>query len=161
VHRVGQLVSHLTARVSPDEAARARRILPASAWSLFDAMPVADRRHGLDVARRLLEAGIDDGDVLGAALLHDAGKGRRLRLWHRIGGVLLAAVSPRLLQRLADPDPASSGYPWYLFVHHEVLSARLAREAGLSERAAAFIRGESSPTDASLAAALGRADDAS
>jgi hypothetical protein len=161
VHRVAQLVSHLTARVAPGEEALARRILPATAWALFDAMPVADRRHGLDVANRLMGAGVDDPELLAAALLHDGAKGRRVRLWHRVGGVLLEAVSPRLLARLADPDQASRGYPWYLYLHHGELSARLARQAGLSERTAAFISGEVAAGDTGLAAALRRADDAS
>jgi len=161
LHRVGQFVSHLTARVAPDEEALARRILPASAWSLFDAMPVADRRHGLDVAHRLIAAGIDDREVLAAALLHDGAKGRRLRLWHRVGGVVLEALSPRLLARLATPDPGSRGYPWYLYLHHGELSAGLARKAGLSERTAAFIAGYAAGADVELAAALQRADDAS
>lgn len=156
-----QLVSHLTARVGADEQALARRILPASAWGLFDAMPVADRRHGLDVAKRLIDAGIDDGDLLGAALVHDAGKGRHVRLRHRVGGVLLAAFAPRLLARLGDPDPAARGYPWYLFLHHDEVSAQIARAAGLSARAASFITGSADPADASLAGALRRADDAS
>jgi hypothetical protein len=161
VHRVAQLVSHLTARVAPDEEALARRILPGPAWGLFDGMPVADRRHGLDVAQRLLAAGVDDRDVLAAALVHDGAKGRRLRLWHRVGGVLLEAVSPRLLGRLASADPAAAGYPWHLYLHHGELSARLAREAGLSERTVAFIAGRAIAADAPLAAALRRADDAS
>ena len=62
MHRVGQFVSHLTARVTPDDEAAAHRVLPANAWELFDRMPVADRRHGLDVAHRLLAQGIDDRD---------------------------------------------------------------------------------------------------
>ncbi len=161
MHRVAQFVGHLTARVAPDEAALARRVLPATAWPLFDGMPVADRRHGLDVVHRLLAAGVDDREVLAAALVHDGAKGHRLRLWHRVGGVLLETVSPRILARLATPDPGSRGYPWHLYLHHGELSARLAREAGLSERTVTFIAGRALPSDAALAAALQRADDAS
>jgi len=161
VHRVGQFVSQLTARVTPDDAAAAHRILPASAWGLFDGMPVADRRHGLDVAQRLLAQGIDDRDVLAAALLHDAAKGRRLRLWHRVGGVLLARFAPRALKRLATLDPASPGYPWWVFVHHARLSADAALGAGLGDRAVAFIAGSAGAPDQRLASALHAADEAS
>lgn len=156
-----QLVGHLTARVGPDEAALAHRILPTGGAVLFDAMAVADRRHGIDVVHRLLATGTDDPDLLAAALLHDAAKGRRLRLWHRVTGVLLAALAPALLDRLGNPDPGSRGYAWYLFVHHQPLSADLAASAGLPPRAVAFIRGEPSPADAELAARLKAADDAS
>jgi hypothetical protein len=154
-------VNHLTARVTPDDEVSARRMLPASAWALFDAMPVADRRHGLQVARRLLAQGIDDGDLLAAALLHDGAKGQRLRLWHRVAGVLLAHLAPGMLGRLASPDSASTGYAWWVFLHHAQLSAEAARRAGLSERAAGFISGSVAMGDEGLAAALHAADEAS
>ena len=161
MHRVTQLVGHLTARVSVADLDLARRILPARAWALFDAMPVADRRHGLDVARALLARGVDDREVLAAALLHDVAKGARLRIWHRVGGVLLAAVAPGLLQRIASPDPGSRRYAWHLFLHHAELSAQAVRQAGLPDRTAAFIAGTAGGPDAALAKALRAADDAS
>jgi len=143
-----------------DELAQAERILPASAWPLFVAMPVADRRHGLDVAQRLMAAGIDDPDVLCAALLHDAAKGRRLRLWHRVSGVLLEALAPRLLERLARRDPSERN-AYYLYLHHGDLSAQAALRAGCSQRTAAFIFGNVSSADAGLATTLHEADEAS
>lgn len=160
MHRVAQFIGHLTARVSHDDAELARQILPPGAWPLFSAMPVADRRHGLDVVARLLGAGWDDRELLTAALLHDVAKGRRLRLWHRVGGVLLDALAPSLLRRLASADVGSSGYPWYLYLHHAELSARAALEAGCSDRTAVFIRGSASGADAPAAAALLAADEA-
>jgi len=138
-----------------------RRILPAPAVALFEAMPVADRRHGLDVAEKLLRAEHDDQDLLAAALLHDAAKGHRLRLWHRVAGVLLQATTPSLLARVASPNPASWRHPFHLYLHHAPLSAALAVGAGCSERAGAFIRAETTTADAQLLRALARADDAS
>jgi hypothetical protein len=161
VHRVEQFLGHLTARVRADEAALARSVLPAAAWPLFAAMPVADRRHGLDVVQRLLAAGHNDPELLQAALLHDAAKGRRLRLWHRVSGVLLEAFAPRALERLASPEPGSWRHPFHLYLHHADLSADAARAAGCSERAACFIGGPVPDADASLAAALHAADEAS
>jgi len=161
VHRVGQFVSHLTARVTPDDEIAAHRILPATGWPLFDGMPVADRRHGLDVAQRLLAQGVDDRELLAAALLHDAAKGHRLRLWHRVGGVLMARLAPGALARLASPGPGSGGNAWWVFLHHAQLSADAARSAGLSNRVAAFISGSAPATDERLAIALHAADEAS
>jgi hypothetical protein len=160
MHRVTQFVSHITARVRPEEAALARRLLPGSTWDLFQVMPVADQRHGLDVVTRLLEAGRDDPDVLVAALLHDAGKGGALRLWHRVGGVLLQAFMPRRLAAIAARD-ASVANPWYVFLHHAELSAVAAEAAGASHRSVAFIRGQAAEPDAPLARALAEADEAS
>lgn len=161
MHRVEQFIGHLTAHVRPDEAALARRILPERAWPLFAAMPVADRRHGLDVAQRLLVVGHDDPDLLVAALLHDVAKGERLRLWHRVAGVVLDVVAPRTLARLASPDPRSWRHAFHVYLHHAELSADAARAAGCTERSAAFIRGAPAEADGALAAAFQQADEAS
>jgi hypothetical protein len=161
VHRVEQFVGHLRARVGADETDRARRILPDAAWPLFARMPVADRRHALDVVDRLTAAGHDDHDLLVGALLHDCAKGQRMRLWHRVAGVLLEAVMPRALSRLAVAEPRSWRFPFHLYLHHAHLSADAAAAAGCSPRAAAFIRGTPAEADASLAAAFKAADEAS
>lgn len=161
MHRVAQFIGHLTARVDPGEEARARHLLPDAAWPLFAAMPTADRRHALDVAAHLLASKQTDPDLLAAAMLHDAAKGHRMRLRHRVAGVLLQAVAPRALSRLASPDEASWRYPLHLYLHHADLSAEAALRAGCPTRTADFIRGTSEPADAPLAAALLRADGAS
>jgi hypothetical protein len=161
VHRVGQAVAHVRARITPEEAALVRRFLPAGGVQLFESMPAADRRHGLDVANKLLLEGQDDPDLVGAALVHDAAKGHRMRLWHRVAGVLLEAASPRLLRRLASPDPRSARHPFHIHLHHARMSAELAIAAGCAPRLAAFIRGEADESDARLLDALTRADDAS
>lgn len=158
---MGQFVGHLTARVHPSEAELVRRVLPPAAVELFDAMPVADRRHGLDVAQRLLAAGFDDRDVLAAALLHDAAKGHAMRLWHRVGGVLLEAAAPRMLERLASSNPRSWRHGFHRYLHHGPMSADAAVAAGCAPRVGAFIRGATDAADATLAAALRAADDAS
>jgi hypothetical protein len=124
-------------------------------------MPVADRRHALDVVDRLLHAGHEDPDLLAAALLHDAAKGHRMRLWHRVAGVLMEAAAPRLLARLASPDPRSRRHPFHLYLHHASLSAEAAAGAGCSPRTIALIRGTADGPDTSLAAALAAADEAS
>lgn len=161
MHRVGQFVAHVRARVQPDEERLARRLLPPEAFALFARMPVADRRHALDVAGRLLAAGHDDPDLLAAALLHDAAKGHRMRLWHRVAGVLLERFAPSLLRRVADPRPGSVRHPFHLYLHHAPMSAELAQRLGCSPRAGAFIRGTAAGPDAPLQAALEAADDAS
>ena len=161
MHRVGQFVAHVRAKVEPAEEALVDRVLPPDAARLFRSMPVADRRHGLDVVARLLERGHDDPDLLAAALLHDAGKGGRMRLWHRVAGVLLEAVAPSALRRLALPDPTSWRHPFHLYLHHDAISAELAVGAGCSPRVGGFIRGQPSEADAPLQAALKAADDAS
>lgn len=161
MHRVEQFFGHLTARVGPQETELARRILPPDSRPLFEAMPVADRRHALDVVQLLLAGGHDDPDLLAAALLHDAAKGHRVRLWHRVAGVMLEAAAPRLLARLGSVDQRSARYPFHLYLHHAEISANAALVAGCSGRTAALIRGQASSDDVGLAAALAAADEAS
>jgi hypothetical protein len=153
-------VAHVRARVEPEEEALVHRILPERGVALFESMPVADRRHGLDVAERLMRSGQDDADLLAAALLHDAAKGHRMRLWHRVAGVLLEALAPSVLRRLASADAASWRHPFHLYLHHQPMSASLSTEAGCPPRVAGFIRGEVPAVDAQLLRALTRADDA-
>ena len=154
-------MAHLRARVAPEEEEFVRGVLPPDAARLFATMPVADRRHALDVSGRLLAAGHDDPDVLCAALLHDAGKGHRMRLWHRVAGVLLQAFTPGLLRRLASADPRSWRHGFHLYLHHADLSAEMASAVGCGPRTAAFIRGSGAGDDARLQRALTEADDAS
>ena len=158
--RVRQFVLHLSARVDAADEARAAALLPPRARSLFLAMPVADRRHALDVAARLVSAGHADPELLAAALLHDVAKGRRMTLPYRVAGVVLEAVAPRLLRRLASADNASWRYPFHLYLHHSDLSAEQVEAAGCSTRVAGLIRGHASPADGALLAALRAADDA-
>ncbi len=154
-------MAHVRARVEPAEEAFVGGVLPPGGVDLFRAMPVADRRHGLDVAEKLVSAGVDDRDVLGAALLHDAAKGHRMRLWHRVTGVLLESFAPSLLERIASPDPRSWRHPFHLYLHHERLSAELALASGCSPRLGAFIEGGANGEDLLLQRALKVADDAS
>jgi hypothetical protein len=156
-----QAVAHVRARVDPGEEAVARRVLPSRALALYEAMPVADRRHALDVVDKLLAAGHDDPDLLAAALLHDAAKGERMLLWHRSAGVLLESLAPRLLRLLASDDERSWRHPFHLYLHHDRLSAELATGAGCGARVAAFIIGAVDEADEHLLGALKRADDAS
>jgi hypothetical protein len=162
MQRVRQFAAHLTARVDPAEEADARRLLVGRTWHLFASMPVADRRHALDVATRLRAAGHADPDLLAAALLHDVAKGGRMRLWHRVAGVLVVAVSPWLLERIASPAPRSWRYRFHLYLHHDRLSADQAEAAGASRRTVGFLRRTLTDSgDAQLARALKAADDAS
>ena len=162
MRRVGQFVAHVRAGVGPVEEAFARRTLPAPAWSVFAGMPVADRRHALDVVERLRADGHDSPDLLAAALLHDAAKGQRMRLWHRVGGVLLEALAPSMLRRLAVADPTSWRHPFWLYLHHGPMSAELAEQAGCTPATARLIRGTpGGEPEAQLLRALRAADDAS
>jgi len=154
-----QLGRHVVARVRPVERAALAEWLTPAQLALFDGMPAADRRHGLDVVGALRAAGVSDPDVLQAGLFHDAGKGRSIRLWHRVAwslGELLGAWVHAAAARLPGGDDAMARLR-----DHDERSAELARAAGCTERAASLIRGAVSAADRGALAALQAADEAS
>ncbi len=159
LYRGRQFFGAVRPRVDPSLRDEAFRLLREPERRLFESMTLRDQQHCLAVYRRLRQQGQVDHDLLVAALLHDAGKGR-IALWHRVVFVLLEARAPGILRRLAAPGdgpgwPASGGL--YRCLHHHELGAKLAEEAGSSDRVVALIRGDA-PDDA--LATLRAADDA-
>lgn len=153
-----QVWRHLRARVDPAERdALAIELHPAE-LTLFDAMHVADRRHGLDVVARLRADGVEDREVLLAGLLHDCAKGDTgvvpriaYSLGQRYGAWAwhVAAMVPRwraALTRLGG---------------HAEASARLAASAGASSRVVDLIRHQDAPVDPVAGELLRLADEAS
>ncbi len=144
--------------MTPEE----RRALAAWArpaeLALFDAMHLADRRHGLDVVAYLRRAGVADRDVLAAGLLHDCGKGATgwpprvaWSLGERYGAWIHAAASRipgwrDAMRRLRD---------------HAELSAASVEAAGLPSFAVALVREQAAPTDPVFGRVFHAADEAS
>ena len=154
-----QLGRHVAARVRPVERAALAEWLTAAQLALFDAMPVVDRRHGLDVVAALRAAGVEDGDVLMAGLFHDVGKGRSIRLWHRVAwslGELLGPWVHHLASRLPGGDDAMARLR-----DHAERSAELAAAVGCPPRTVALIRGDGARGGEAELVALHAADEAS
>jgi hypothetical protein len=157
--RIRQFVRYVTGRVSAVERDALRTWLTAEQVALFDSMHRADRRHGLDVVAKLRRDGHADPDLLLAGLLHDCGKGRSLRLWHRIGwslGERYGAGVRRGFERLPTFRMAFT-----VIAEHADVSADMALAAGASERCAELIRHQAAPIDDELGVALQLADEAS
>jgi hypothetical protein len=118
IYRVRQFFRAATAWFRPEDCEDIQRFLPPAAFDLFQAMPGYDRNHALNVRRTLQQEGNTDPDLLAAALLHDVGKTAHpagaLRLWHRVAVVLMRAVWPGLLERLAKDQPRSWRRPFYV-----------------------------------------------
>jgi hypothetical protein len=156
LHRSRQLVGALRPRVDAERRAEAFALLRDGERRLFASMTPRDQQHCLDVYARLRAKSGDDRELLVAALLHDAGKGR-VALWHRVAYVLLAARATRLLDRAVRQGGPGEGDGWrqalYRCRHHEALGAALARAAGATERVAALIAGDDVPGQAALTAA--------
>ena len=104
-------------------------------------MTTWDQRHGLDACRALQRRGFEDVELLQAALIHDCGKAAApIRLWHRVGAVLIKALAPELWWSRFRAAPGSWRYALYVYREHPVLGAQMAREAGCSARVAWLIR---------------------
>ena len=156
--KIRQTRRHVFARVTREERQALATWLTPAELGLFDAMHVADRRHGLDVVAVLRSEGTVEQDLLVAGLLHDCGKGDAglisrvlvsLEQAHLGWPARIAAVLPpvrRTLQRLRD---------------HAELSARLAAGAGCSERTCELIRWQDDPRDPVAGEQLRLADEAS
>ena len=136
-HRLRQGLAALRPAIPTDrDAILAQALTPAQAVA-FCALPAHDQAHLCRVYRTLRSHGVDDRDLLAAALLHDLGKvaGRcHVRLVDRVARVLLRRLAPALLRRLARlPAPA-----WRcglaLAVNHAALGAARAAELGGSPR---------------------------
>ncbi|MFL5768562.1 MAG: hypothetical protein ACJ765_00615 [Chloroflexota bacterium] len=152
-----QFRSHVGARVAPGERADLVEWLTPAQLALFDAMHVADRRHGLDVAASLRREGVTEPDVLVAAVLHDAGKGET-----SVGPRIAYAVGQRygpLAWRAAGLVPGWKAAIATLRAHAET-SAELARQAGCSPRTVALIRDQEAPRDPEFGELLRLADEA-
>jgi hypothetical protein len=143
--KIARTRSYVRARVSRAEHETLTDWLTPAPLLVFDSMPMADRRHGLDVVACLRSQGVTDSDLLVAGLLHDCGKGPRIRLVHRVawslgekygawvwGGARVLPTFTRALQQLRD---------------HAERSARLAEQSGCSSRTVELIRHQDEPVD--------------
>jgi HD-like signal output (HDOD) protein len=138
-YRIRQFFASLGAGLSAQERQIVAARLGQEQQRLFYAMTARDQRHCLDVFYALRRGGCEDEEVLLAALLHDVGKGP-VRLWHRVAYVLLRAIWPRLLARLAQPE--GRGWRWAMasLADHAARGAALAEAAGTPAPVVELIR---------------------
>jgi hypothetical protein len=137
--------SYLRARVSDAEREALAERLTAVQLALFDRMQLADRRHGLDVMADLAGRGQTDADLLLAGVLHDCGKGPRVRFAHRVAWSLGQRYGAWIWLAAAHMPTFRTGLA--AMRDHAERSARLAAEAGCSARAVDLIRHQENPTD--------------
>jgi hypothetical protein len=131
--------------VCADERAELEGWLTPAQIALFDAMAAADRRHGLDVVAHLRASGAADADLLVAGLLHDCGKGRRIRLVHRVAWSLGSRYGAWIWQESSHLPTFRAGLA--SLRDHARRSAELAENAGCSTRTIELIRNQETPTD--------------
>jgi hypothetical protein len=152
-----QFRAHLAARVAPAEREALEDWLTPAQLAMFDAMHVADRRHGLDVVATLRRDGTAEPEVLLAGLLHDAGKGHT-GVGPRVAYSLGQAYGPSIW-RMAAVVPGWRTDLARLRAHAE-LSARAAAAAGCPPRTVELIRFQDAPRDPDAGERLRLADEA-
>lgn len=157
--KVRQAMRHVSGRVQPAERDELRTWLSPPQLALFDSMHRADQRHGLDVVARLRADGHGDPELLLAALLHDCAKGPSVRLPHRVAWSLGERYGEAVLRPFSVLPGFASAFE--RLRHHADGSARLALEAGCSQRTAELIRHQAAPVDPEAGVALRLADEAS
>jgi hypothetical protein len=156
--KIRQTKRHVLARVSERERARLVDWLTPAQLAVFDAMHIADRRHGLDVVKALRAGGSADPEVLLAGLLHDAGKGDAgllARVVYSLGTADITWVEP-----VTGWVPGMRGTLMRLRTHQET-SARIAEAAGCPPRTVELIRWQDDPRDPDAGERLRLADEAS
>jgi hypothetical protein len=156
-NRTRQFRAHLRARVASEERAALVAWIAPAQLALFDAMHIADRRHGLDVVASLRAEGAREPDLLIAGLLHDAGKGDT-GIWPRVAyslGSRYGAWIPRAASVIPGFRPALER----LRTHAET-SAALAAGAGCTPRTVELIRNQDAPLDPEFGELLRLADEA-
>lgn len=155
--KVRQFRAHLRASVGPAERPELETWLTDAQLAMFDAMHVADQRHGLDVIATLRSESVTDPEVLLAGLLHDAGKGQT-GLWLRVAYSLGQAFGS-WVPRVAAVVPSFAAALVLLRDHAET-SASMALAAGCSPRTAELIRHQDAPIDPDAGRLLKLADEA-
>lgn len=156
--KVRQFQRHVVGRVTPAERAALAGWLTPAQSELFEGMHRADQRHGLDVVGSLRRGGHDDPDLLLAGLLHDAGKGPGVGLWHRVAWSLGERYGDRVT-RVASKFPGFAA-AFERIGDHADRSAALARAAGCTARTVELIRNQAAPLDPLHGEALRLADEA-
>ncbi|MDQ3544053.1 MAG: HD domain-containing protein [Actinomycetota bacterium] len=133
-HLARRFVTSLSRRPpTVDDNAWVRSWLTDREADLWYSMPVPDRRHSIDVARRFRERrpGATNVEMAGA-LLHDVGKSASGL--GTFGRVFATIVGPRTIRLRRYHD-------------HEAIGAEMAARAGSDPAAAALIRGEGPGAD--------------
>lgn len=157
MRKARQARTHLGARVRPGERRSLAAWMTPRELALFDAMHIADRRHGLDVAAYLRRAGVTDRDVLAAGVLHDCAKGDT-GIGPRIAWSLVEAVGP-WVPALAGHLPGWNTALDRLRDHAEA-SAVVCEQVGLAPHAVALVRAQAAPGDLPFGAVFHAADEA-
>jgi hypothetical protein len=101
----------------------------------------------------------EDPALFAASLLHDCGKGN-VHLWHRVAYVLLAAMAPWLLRRIAIEHGRAWRRALWRLLHHPELGARIVAATGADSDIVRMVRDQDAAEPDARLALLQAADEA-
>lgn len=166
-YRIRQFLQAAFGRPDAEIREQARALLDPPLWDLFCQMPRAEQTHALRVYRTLLDQGLRQPDLLGAALLHDVGKTRvSSSVFGKVAVVLVRTIAPQAAERWGSGPAIGWRKPFAAARQHPAWGARMIRDAGGSQSLGALVErhhepdhaGGSSSTDGGLLKALQTAD---
>jgi putative nucleotidyltransferase with HDIG domain len=147
LYRLRQFWHTLTSNTISSVSAQALALLSLQQKVLFDQLQPGEKSHALEMARKLMEQGELQSDLLVAAMLHDIGKLQYpLHPIERAMVIIVKAASPSLAARIGClPEGGWENVPWWrkafvLAEHHAAWGADLARQSGVSPLAEILIR---------------------
>ncbi len=159
-HRLRQFLGALRPHVSAEQRAGAYRYLNDAQRSVFESMTLRDQQHGIEVLSGVTNStSTEDPALFVAALLHDCGKGH-VRLWQRVGFVLLAVAAPWLLTKIAVEHGSAWRQAFWRLLHHPELGARIVAATGADADTVRMIRDQDASGPDARLALLQAADDA-
>lgn len=117
--------------LAEEERLKITNILSDDQMVLFNRQNAAGQQHAFRVFQRLTSDGIDNQDLLVAALLHDVGKIRyRSNWWDRSLVVILGFFLPSRIKEWGKVNQKGWRRPFVVREQHAKWGAEYAREAG-------------------------------
>ena len=155
IYRIRQTWHALTAKPDRLEIDETKAFLTPDQFSLFNQLQFSEQSHSIRIYQQMRQDGIEQPDLLKAALLHDVGKNRcPLHLWDRIIIVLGRRFTPWIFDTISGEEPVGWKRPFVVSRKHAEWGARMAAAAGSSQLTVELINrheqelkpGESTPT---------------
>ncbi len=128
LYRVRQFIQHVTARYSSIDNDFVQGLLTPTEFSLFQKLPIFEKRHAVDVAMYFdrYRAQFPDEQIellQKVGLLHDIGKAELpLNPVEKSIFVILRVVAPRFVEQLADSGQSPKAR---IFLRHNEIGAKL------------------------------------
>lgn len=146
IYRSRQFWKAIKSQSSQEDMELVTSVLAPVQLRLFQRMQPSEQAHSIRIVRELMIQGIENSDLLTAALLHDVGKIRTpLRLWERVLIVAVKALCPSCLRKWGSKEDGGSqeekGWRRAFVVaeQHPRWGAELAARHGASPLAVALI----------------------